>query len=64
MRVQWEDDTEGKGHPVLSPADLAGVVGGTVTIRGRFPDKSRTSWSLHLGNYVTRGGQVQWERSG
>lgn len=57
MRVTWHDQT-GKGKVILGPADLTTVRGGTVTIQGRVPDGTRTVWAMHLGNYVTAGGQV------
>lgn len=59
MRVTYEDD-QGRGKIIEGPADLTTVAGGTVTITGAVPDRARTAWSMHLGNYVTRGGQVLW----
>lgn len=58
MRAEWTDDTRTKGVPVRCPADLVGLSGGTVTITGTVPEATRTVWSLHLGNYATRGGSI------
>lgn len=62
MRVTYQTES-GTGMLVLSPADLASLAGGVVTITGQVPERARTAWSMHLGNFVTRGGDVRWSAS-